>query len=81
MGSDNIHIVAGVDGGATHTRVALADTNGRILEVGRSGPSNYGSVPKIKIEEHIYEVLSRLTGRLIFRTKTWRPFSWGWPAF
>lgn len=48
-------IIAGVDGGATQTRVALADTSGRILGTGKSGPSNYGSVPKYKIQNHIEE--------------------------
>lgn len=48
-------VVAGVDGGATQTRVALADENGNLLGFGRSGPSNYGSVPIKRVQTHIGE--------------------------
>lgn len=56
-------IIAGVDGGATKTRVALADTTGRILGTGRSGPSNYGSVPKHKIRNHMEEAFRQALGQ------------------
>jgi N-acetylglucosamine kinase-like BadF-type ATPase len=37
-------IVAGVDGGATHTRAMLAGQDGTVLGTGTAGPSNYDNV-------------------------------------
>ena len=51
--------VAGVDGGATRTRVAIADSRGRVLGAGESGPSNFGSVPPGKIKEHIADAFKK----------------------
>ncbi len=50
-----MQIVAGVDGGGTRTRVALADSTGQLLGLGVSGPSNYGSIPMEKVQAHIGE--------------------------
>lgn len=45
--------VAGVDGGATKTRVALADPEGNVRGVGVAGPSNYGTAPLRVVRENI----------------------------
>jgi N-acetylglucosamine kinase-like BadF-type ATPase len=40
-----VAIVAGIDGGATQTRVVIVDEKGRALGAGAAGPSNYGAAP------------------------------------
>jgi N-acetylglucosamine kinase-like BadF-type ATPase len=39
-----MNIVAGIDGGATRTRAALAAEDGKVLGIGIAGPSNYDNV-------------------------------------
>ena len=54
--------VLGVDGGGSHTRAQVCDTNGRIIGVGRSGPSNPLSCSqetcRASLEEAIQQALS-----------------------
>ena len=48
-------VVAGVDGGATRTRVALLNQNGEIRGIGYGGPSNYNNVTLDTVSRHISE--------------------------
>lgn len=36
----------GIDGGQSSTRAVIGDENGRVLGIGRSGPSNYAGAPE-----------------------------------
>ncbi len=51
-------LVAGIDGGATHTRVAIVEESGRVLGVGQAGPSNYNNVPLSRVKEHISQAIT-----------------------
>ena len=50
-------IVAGVDGGATHTRAMIAGGDGTVLGSGTAGPSNYDNVGTEVAASHIRDAL------------------------
>ena len=52
-------LFAGVDGGATRTRVALASGNGQVLGYGRAGPSNVDNVSVEEARTAIAEALNQ----------------------
>lgn len=48
---------AGVDGGGTATRVAIADEHGRVLGQGTAGTSNHDDVPPAEVAENLERAL------------------------
>jgi N-acetylglucosamine kinase len=52
--------VMGIDGGASSTTCALADTKGRVLSLGRGGPSNhaYGEEGKKRLKDALSDSIS-----------------------
>ena len=51
-------IVMGVDGGNSTSRVVLADTKGRVLGYGKSGPASADGVNVETTTKNIYEAVS-----------------------
>ncbi len=51
--------IIGVDGGGTSTRVALANTNGEVLAIGKSGASSIDTVSREETGEHIEDALEQ----------------------
>jgi len=56
---DNKYIV-GVDGGGTKTLAVLADLNGRIFKMAKSGPSNPRNVRVKTAAENITEAVGKV---------------------
>lgn len=56
-------IVIGIDGGGTRTRCVVADLSGRLLGMGKAGPSNYHSVgletAAANLEQAVREALAK----------------------
>lgn len=52
------HIVLGVDGGGSSTRVAVATASGELLGVGMSGAGNFHDVGVTLVRQHIEEALA-----------------------
>ena len=48
-------IALGIDGGGTHTRAALLDSNGRLLGVGQSAAGNLHDVGEERLHAHVAE--------------------------
>ena len=61
----NLQYVIGVDGGGTKTIAALANLNGKILKIGKSGPSNPRNIGIKRATENIAkairEILKKIT--------------------
>jgi len=51
--------IIGVDGGGTSTRVAIANTKGEVLAIGKSGASSIDTVSREETGEHIAEGLKK----------------------
>jgi N-acetylglucosamine kinase-like BadF-type ATPase len=51
-------VVIGVDGGGTHTRVAVVQEDGRFLGIGVAGPGNYHDVGVDAVSANIRQALS-----------------------
>ncbi|MFT4541474.1 MAG: N-acetylglucosamine kinase-like BadF-type ATPase [Planctomycetota bacterium] len=51
--------IAGIDGGGTHTRAAIADETGRVLGIGEAGPGNLHDVGEEQLGKHIQLALER----------------------
>lgn len=60
-------LVAGVDGGATHTRAIIASTEGTFMGAGITGPSNFGSVSLKEIIENIENAIEQALGQSIVK--------------
>jgi glucosamine kinase len=52
-------IIAGIDGGATRTRAALATSEGTLLGIGIAGPSNYDNVGIAATQANIGDAIAR----------------------
>lgn len=52
-------IVAGVDGGATHTRLILLDEAGNVLGTGQSGPSNLDNISNTLLVKNLSDALAK----------------------
>ncbi len=52
-------IVAGVDGGATHTRLILLDEAGNVLGMGQSGPSNLDNISNSFLVKNLSDALEK----------------------
>ncbi len=50
-------IVAGVDGGATNTRLILLDEAGNVLGMGQSGPSNLDNISNSILVKNLSDAL------------------------
>lgn len=52
-------IIAGIDGGGTHTRAILLDGEGRVLATGEAGPGNFGAIGIDQARENLAAALGQ----------------------
>jgi len=55
-----MRFAAGLDGGGTKTKVAIADESGRMVETFTSGPINYNGQDERVVERNIEEIVTRI---------------------
>lgn len=55
-----MRFAAGLDGGGTKTKVAIADESGRMVEAFTSGPINYNGQDERVVERNIKEIVTRI---------------------
>lgn len=76
MRNQKLSYVIGVDGGGTKTEAALADSEGKILKIAKSGPSNPRNIGIEKCLFNVSQAIEKVKGK-----KKVNSISIGLPAF